>query len=105
MIPHEWTIEYLHKDNVKGKNDVVNTINWRVFSLDQSAPVNIYGQTTVNYNESNAFTQYLNLTKDQVIEWIKSEMGEEEFNAVLSDLEKKAQWYKNELAKSHSLPW
>lgn len=105
MISHEWKIERLYSDSVNGKPDVVHAIDWRVFSLDESAPVNIYGRTYVEYNDQNTFISYSSLSESQVIDWIRLALGNEEFNSILDNLEKKAEWYRNEVAKSNSLPW
>jgi hypothetical protein len=76
-----------------------------VISTDESAPVSVYGRTYVQYDASSQFVDFANLTEAQVIEWIHTTLGDEEFNAIFRNLDAKAQQYKARAAATMATPW
>lgn len=77
MADISWNVEalecYPQKD---GETDVVFNVRWRVTGVDGGFSGVTGGNTAVKVDSSEPFTPYSQLTQDQVIEWVKSVMGD-----------------------------
>ena len=75
---YEWTLDGLTKSNHTNLNDVIVGTRWQVKAIDENGTVAVFTGATpfspaaVNIDE---FTDFQNLTQEQVLGWIKSEVS------------------------------
>jgi hypothetical protein len=73
-----------------GQTNVVVAIHWILTGTDGVNTVTRQGVAGVAFNSDGEFTAYENLTKDEIIAWMQSSLGEEGVqeakNGVNSDL-------------------
>jgi len=78
----------------------VVTVHYTVTAVDGDFTASTYG--TVGYTEEEgSFTPYEDLTKEQVVEWVKNSLGEE---TVETNLAAQIETLKNPTQES-GLPW
>jgi len=85
MTNYNWTIsamECLKKDN--DLNDVVITIHWRYNAEKEGFNAETYGATSMPLPTGEEFTPYEELTKDQVVGWLVSELDVDAMNENLN---------------------
>lgn len=71
-----WKINKLFCKISEGSlTNVVDTIYWECKKSDGVNEVSEKGFSTLDTPDSNAFVQYNNLTKEQVIAWIQTNLG------------------------------
>ena len=105
-IRYEWKIEEMDSyPSHNGKNNVVYNIKWRCDAIEDDYCAKLYGITSVTFDDSSPFTEYDNLTNDQVVEWVKSSMKDEEIFKIESDLLEEINDKKNPKSVINSLPW
>ena len=74
----QWLIEQLVSYPVLGeKTNVVFSIAWRLNGTDGVNTATVYGSLNVTFDPEAPYTPYDQLTNDQIIGWVKSELGEE----------------------------
>lgn len=89
---YQWAISALEAYTTQSSyNDVVYTIHWRYRAVDQSTShsAEVYGaQSVAPYNpDSGSFVPYDQLTKDIVIGWLTSSLGEERVGSLVASLD------------------
>jgi hypothetical protein len=89
----------------EGENDVVFTVYWTVSAIDGDYSSSAYGSTGIPVDESGSFTPYNQLTKDQVIGWVKTAMGSDAVTSLEENLDKQIQDQINPPVVSPALPW
>jgi hypothetical protein len=86
-VEYTWLVEqmeaYPQKD---GFNDVVFTVHWRVNGADGQYVSTVYGSQGVTLDPDATFTPYADLTKEQVIDWVKDAMGQGQVAAIEDNL-------------------
>ena len=85
MTNYNWTISAM--ECVKKENDltdVVITIHWRYNAEKDGFTAETYGATSVPLPTGEEFTPYEDLTKDQVIGWLVSELDVDAMNENLN---------------------
>ena len=73
-----WTIHQLERQVADG---LVTTAHWTVDAVEDTYSAHSYGATS--FERGDAFTPYEELTKEQVVEWIKSNSNLESIEAAL----------------------
>jgi hypothetical protein len=97
MVTFNWNI--VQMDRLTSDGFVV-TVHYTVTAVDGDFTASTYG--TVGYTEEEgSFTPYEDLTKEQVIEWVKNSLGEE---TVETNLAAQIEALKNPTQES-GLPW
>jgi hypothetical protein len=93
----EWNVVNMDR---KTDDGFVITVHYTVTAVDGDFTASTYG--TVGYTEEEgSFTPYEDLTKEQVIEWVKNSLGEE---TVETNLTAQIEALKNPTQES-GLPW
>lgn len=80
-----------------GQRDVVAVVRWRLEATDGQLYVNVHdqtvptyscviGHTDLKYSKGTPFTPYNQLSKDQVVEWIVNDLGEDSYTQIIAGL-------------------
>jgi hypothetical protein len=76
MNTYNWIITALEcKPEFENKTNVVVTAHWRLNATDGINNTDVHGTQNFSLNENSSFTSFSDLTKDQVVGWIQSSMG------------------------------
>lgn len=106
MIIYDWTPErldaYPQKD---GFNDVVFVVFWRVTASDGKHNATVAGSQMIELDPDGEFTPYDKLTKDQVLSWVKSSMGQGKIVEIESYLDKQIANQIIPPVSTPALPW
>jgi hypothetical protein len=121
MNTYTWKIEQLDCiPSVNGQSNVVTTVHWRVNAIsDQGIIVNlidgatefvpyfatIYGTQVLTFDAKNAFVNYADLTKDQVIRWVQEAMGVDVVTKLQESLDSQLETLANPPIINPKLPW
>lgn len=102
---YNWEIASLEcharKDN---KRNIVYIIHWRANATDDVYVATIYGSQEVEYKADQPFTEFKDLTENQVKQWLFSELGDKK-EAVELMLDEKIKEQKEPLVVKPKLPW
>lgn len=106
----EWNIVqldcYPEKD---GETDVVFTAHWNLTATEvvgeETYTGYAYGSVGVTLDADAPFTPYAQLTKEQVVGWVKSSLGEEAVAAHEAAVLQQIEDQKNPKVVSPALPW
>ena len=60
-----------------GKTDVVFTAHWRITATEDTYTGSVYGSIGLTLDPEAPYTPYSELTKEQVVGWVKEALGEE----------------------------
>jgi hypothetical protein len=97
---------YPDKDNYV---DVVFMVHWTLTGEKvqdgQVYSANVYGSVGVQFEPGEVFTPYNQLTKDQVVGWVKNALGEEEVDAYEQSINNQIQAQINPPVVAPPLPW
>ena len=93
---------YPEKD---GETDVVFTAHWDLTATEGEYSGRVYGSVGLTLDASAPFTPYNQLTKEQVVGWVKDAMGEETVAAHEAAVLKQIEDQKNPKVVSPALPW
>ena len=105
-ITTEWKIEQLECYPEKsGVEDVVFTVHWRLNAVDGEYASTVYGSIGLELDEDAEYTPYPDLTKDQVIGWVKSALGEEQVAKYEENVVTQIEQQKNPPVVRPPLPW
>lgn len=97
-----WNIQSLETiPSVDGKTDVVKFVNWTVDLFEDGNSVNLYGRTELDPPKKN-FTNFEDLTEDQVLKWTKAKINLQEIDNSLAG---KMTQRKNPPIIKQSVPW
>ena len=106
MITYNWNIvqmnTYPEKD---GLTDVVFQIHWTLTGTDNIYEGSVYNSCGVTLDESAPYTPYNELTKEQVIGWVKANLGEEQVISFEANIATQIQNQINPPVVSPPLPW
>jgi len=74
-ITYTWLISQLDcAPQENNLDDVVKTIHWRYQATDGTHTTDCYGSIGVGEVDPDDFTPYADLTKDQVIAWLETQL-------------------------------
>lgn len=93
---------YPQKD---GFNDVVFNVFWRVNATDGDKSSTISGKQAVKLDAEGDFTPYENLTREQVLGWVKDAMGQGRVVEIENYLIKQIGNQTNPPVSTPALPW
>ena len=106
MNTYDWTPErldaYPQKD---GFNDVVFVVYWRVTASDGEHEATVSGSQMVELDPEGDFTPYNQLTKDQVLSWVQSSMGQGKIAEIEGYLDQQIANQITPPEASPALPW
>lgn len=91
-----WNIEQLQRQTSDG---LVTSAHWRCTAVDGDISVSNYG--AVGFERGEEFIPYEDLTKEQVLEWVKSQLAVSEIE---SGLQSHIDGKKNPVTAT-GLPW
>lgn len=87
-INYDWKIDQMEVYSEKdGYKNVIFMIHWRCNANENDYNVTTYGSVGVELNEELEFTEYNDLTKEQIIEWVEKSLGEDQINQIKSGLD------------------
>lgn len=102
----EWNIVqldcYPEKD---GETDVVFTAHWNLTAVDGEYTGYVYGSVGVTLDADSQFTPYAQLTKEQVVGWVKAALGEEQVATYEANVLAQIENQKNPKVTQPALPW
>lgn len=102
----EWTIDSMNcLKQSDGLSDVVFFVNWRINGNDDGYSATNYGGVTIEIKGGGYFTDYDNLTKDQVVGWVKSALGSEKVDQIEAGIAESINLARNPVVVSLPLPW
>lgn len=87
---YTWSIEQLDcVPSLDGLTDVVKFVTWRLYATDAEKKYGAVelGKTEVGSPSSGNFIPYSNLAEAEVIEWVKSSLGEAKINQLIAALD------------------
>lgn len=103
---NNWSISQLDcYPNVDGETDVVFTAHWDLTATEGEYSGRVYGSVGLTLDAEAPFTPYSQLTKDQVIGWVKDAMGAETVAAHEANVLQQIADQKNPKIVSPVLPW
>ena len=88
-----------------GKTDVVFTAHWRLTATEDTYTGSVYGSIGLTLDPEAPYTPYSELTKEQVIGWVKEAMGEETVAAHEAAVLQQIEDQKNPKVVTPPLPW
>jgi len=97
----EWNIAQLERHLSDG---AVYTAHWTANLEDQGESAGAYGSVGFSDPDPDAFTPYDQLTKEQVVGWIKDALGEEQVTSVEESLANQIQ-QKLDPTDASGIPW
>jgi hypothetical protein len=87
------------------ETNVVFQVHWNLTATDGEYTGYVYGAVRVMIEEGAVFTPYENLTKEQVIGWVKNALGEEQVTSYEKNVEKQIESARNPTVVKPALPW
>lgn len=106
MNIYNWTISALDcKPQEDGLTDVVVTAHWRVDATDGTHTSGVYGTQSFTLNQEGDFTPFEDLTQDQVVGWVKDNMGTEGVASLEANLDTQIENLVNPPIVTPPLPW
>lgn len=97
----EWNIAQLERHLSDG---AVYTAHWTVNLEDQGEIASAYGSVGFSAPDPDAFTPYDELTKEQVVGWVKGALGEEQVTSTEEALANQIEQKLNPTDAS-GIPW
>ena len=105
MIQYTWKIEQLDYDvSTENQANVVNNIHWRLLGTDGTYNGQTYGNLGVSLDVNKPFIAYANLTQEQVIDWLETNLGNERINDLKEAVKTQIETQANPKTGS-GLPW
>ena len=78
-----WDVGQLDSTNtVDSLSDVVTTVHWTASDTDGDYSASSYGSVGLAEADSESFTAYADITKDNAIAWAKAALGSDEVTAI-----------------------
>jgi hypothetical protein len=88
-----------------GETNVVFNVHWTLAGIDQTYRGYAYGSQGVSVDLDAPFIPYADLTKAQVIEWVKDAMGEEKVASYEAAVAQQIENQINPPVITPHLPW
>lgn len=106
MTEIKWNINALDcYPEYQGEKDCVFTAHWDLTATEGEYSGRVYGSVGLTLDAEAPFTPYNQLTKDQVIGWVKDAMGAETVAAHEANVLQQIENQKNPPVVSPKLPW
>jgi hypothetical protein len=101
-----WSIEKMEcYQEVDGLSDVVFNVYWRADATSGIFTASFDGSVTITPSGDSGFTPYNQLSQDQVIDWVKSALGDCEITSLEKMLEINIAGQPLPTTLSYALPW
>jgi len=82
MTTKTWSIEQMQCfPSIDGKQNVVYVFNWLLTATGNGNTVHIYNTANLEYTSGSPYTEYADLTPEQVLGWVKDALGNEQVRA------------------------
>lgn len=105
-ITNKWDIVQLDcYPEVNGTTDVVFTVHWNLTGTEGDLSGYVYGSVGVTLDADAPFTPYAQLTKEQVVGWVKDAIGAETVAAHEANVAQQIENQKNPPVVTPPLPW
>jgi len=85
-------------------SDVVTSVHWTVKDTDGNHTGYCYGEIELAEPNSESFTAYVDITKNNAIAWAKAALGSDKVTAIETDVAKQITESKTP-SKSTGVPW
>ena len=109
---YTWNIDMMHTASKAGLADAVTVIHWSKTGTNENGIAGRYpGVTRYNVSaiDSSGFTPLNQLTEEQVIEWVKSDLSEEQKTfidvQILSSIQHQLAEVSTGCVTSDKMPW
>jgi hypothetical protein len=89
MINYTWKFPAIEAyPQQAGQTNVVSVVHWELTGIDSatSASAVRYGMQSISPYKSGSFTEYNELTPEQVTGWVTGSMGEEVYHAITGSI-------------------
>ena len=82
MATHIWKVVSLDaQPSQDGHSNVINTVHWILSGTNGTHTASSYGTAGVTYNADAPFTDYTNLTEEEVLAWVWNSVDKTEQEA------------------------
>lgn len=107
VITYDWCIEQLLAAPEKdGLTDVVQTIHWRLNAeAEDGLTATCYGSVGLQSPDPDEFVAYEGLSKETVVGWLHSTMGEDEVIQIEANLMGEINKKRNPPVVAKPVPW
>jgi hypothetical protein len=103
---YTWVIEAMDcVPQEDGETDVVITVHWRQNATDGTYNATVYGTVGLTYDPDSPFTQYADLTQNQVIGWVQGALGFDQCAQLAANLDQQIANQVNPPVVTPPLPW
>lgn len=105
MNTYTWQIQnldYVVIDN--NQPNVITNIHWKLLGSDGTHSSEVFGVQFVTFDAKNSFVKYENLTKEAVIAWLISSLGDERIDSFKTSIDAEIELQINPVCK-RGLPW
>ena len=102
---YNWIISQIDTvPEANGLTDIVSVIHWRC-NLEQDPSIDAYGTVTLTEVDSDNFLLFEDLSKEQVVNWVKSSLGDERISQITESLNARLQNKLNPRTVVKNVPW
>jgi hypothetical protein len=78
MITHTWKITKLDcRPQLNGQSNVIYMAHWELIATEGEKQSTVFGCQNIDYNESDTFIPYNDLTETNIVDMVKNSMGAE----------------------------
>jgi len=103
---YTWVIEAMDcVPQEDGQTDVVITVHWRQNATNGTYNATVHGAVGLTYDPDSPFTQYADLTQDQVIGWVQDVLGPDQVIALEANVAAQIEAQINPPVVTPPLPW
>jgi len=90
MTKYKWDCKTVDvKVKVEDKKDVIFNVHWKLYAKDDTNQVSHIGVANLDIENLNNFTEFSEITHEQVIAWVESYLGEDKVNSMKENLKEK----------------
>lgn len=105
-ITYNWTIAQMDAyPKYEEYNNVVFTVHWRLDGVEGEYSGGVYGSVGLTLNPENTFKPYEELTKDEVISWVKDVLGVEQVTSYETSVSEQINSQITPTSVTMPLPW
>lgn len=102
---YNWIISQIDTvPEANGLTDIVSVIHWRC-NLKQDTSIDAYGTVTLTEVDSDNFLLFEDLSEEQVVNWVKSSLGDERISQITESLNARLQNKLNPRTVVKNVPW
>ena len=89
----------------EGNADVVFTVHWSITATEDEYTGYAYGSAGLTLDPEATYVPYADLTKEQVVGWVHTALGEEQVAAYEASVLAQIELQKNPTVVTPTLPW